>query len=115
MLILTRRAIAAIELFMKTNDKAGFGVRIMAEAGGCSGPHYAMRLEAQPGDGDTIVEIRDVRVFLDQGSQTILTGATVDYSDAEDDHGFNFTLAQPVSGCTKSTAGQSCSCGRAPG
>jgi hypothetical protein len=51
-----------------------------------------------------IYERRDlVRVFVDQDSRNILTGATVDYSDAEEDHGFNFALAQPVFACTKST------------
>jgi Fe-S cluster assembly iron-binding protein IscA len=73
-----------------------------------------MRLEEQPGDDDMIVEIRDLRVFVDRDSQGILAGATVDYSDAEDDYGFNFTLAQPVSSCTKSPVEQSCTCERAP-
>ncbi len=111
MLILTRQAVSAIEASMKANDRTSFGVRITAEPNGCSGPRYAMRFEQAPASEDLIVEIRDVRVFLDQASQTILAGATVDYSDSEDDHGFKFTLAQqPVSSCSGQTAGHSCGC-----
>jgi iron-sulfur cluster assembly protein len=116
MLILTRPAIAAIQSAMTVNDKLGQGIRIMAESGGCSGPQYAMRFEAEPAPTDTIVEIRDVRLFLDQESMTILGGATVDYCEDPDNFGFNFTLAEsteeaPASSCASKPSGN-CSCAR---
>ena len=115
MLILTRPAIAAIESALLANDKAGQGIRIMAENAGCSGPKYAMRIEAEPAPNDTIVEIRDVRVFMDDASATILAGATVDYSEDPENFGFNFALALPTeeqaSGCSSKPSG-SCGCGK---
>lgn len=117
MLILTRPAIAAIQSSMVVNDKVGQGVRILAEAGGCSGPKYTMRFEAEPAPTDSIIEIRDVRVFLDEASATILTGATIDYSEDPENFGFNFALALPTeeqaSTCTtpnKPAGG--CGCGK---
>ena len=95
MLILTRPAIAAIASSLIANDKLGQGVRITAEAG-CSGPKYTMRIEPDPAPNDTVVEIRDVRVFFDEGSATILAGATVDYSENPENLGFNFALALPT-------------------
>jgi iron-sulfur cluster assembly protein len=117
MLILTRPAIAAIEASMKANDKIGSGIRISAENAGCSGPKYAMRFEPQPLETDVIVEIRDIRVFVDEASMTILTGATVDYSEEPENFGFNFTLALPseeqASTCSKPSPSQGCGCGKA--
>ncbi len=117
MLILTRPAIAAIEASMKTNDKLGFGVRITAENGGCSGPKYSMRFEQEPLETDVIVEIRDIRVFVDEDSMDILAGATVDYSEAPENPGFNFALALPseeqASSCSKPENSQGCGCGKA--
>jgi len=114
MLILTRPAIAAIEASLIANDKQGQGVRITAEAG-CSGPKYSMRIEPDSALNDTVVEIRDVRVFMDQSSATILAGATVDYSEDPENFGFNFALALPTeeqaSNCTSKPAG-SCSCAK---
>ena len=111
MLILTRPAIAAIESSLIANEKRGQGVRIAAEAG-CAGPKYTMRIEPDPAPNDTVVEIRDVRVFMDEGSATILAGATVDYSEDPENFGFNFALALPTeeqaSSCSKPTGDCSC-------
>jgi len=111
MLILTRPAIAAIASSLIANDKLGQGVRITAEAG-CSGPKYTMRIEPDPAPNDTVVEIRDVRVFMNQDSATILAGATVDYSEDPDHFGFNFALALPTeeqaSTCSKPAGDCSC-------
>lgn len=112
MLILTRPAVAAIENSMKVNDKMNHGVRITAEAGGCSGPKYAMRFEPQPRDEDVVVEIRDVRIFVDESSMDILRGAAIDFSDDQENYGFNFILAQPESSCSSQTPGRACSCSR---
>jgi iron-sulfur cluster assembly accessory protein len=121
MLILTRPAIGAIESAMRSNDKLSFGVRITAESG-CSGPKFSMRFEPEPLSEDVVVEIRDVRVFVDEASMDILRGATVDYTPDGDARGFNFTLdpeASLQSACnsgsseTKSCgsgSGSSCSC-----
>jgi iron-sulfur cluster assembly protein len=116
MLILTRPAIAAIQTSMVANDKLGQGVRIVAEAGGCSGPKYAMRFEAEPAPTDSVIEIRDVRVFLDEASANILTGATVDYSEDPENFGFNFVLALPTeeesSTCATPKPAGGCGCGK---
>jgi iron-sulfur cluster assembly protein len=112
MLILTRQAIAAIENSMNTNGKSGSGVRINAEPGGCSGPKYSMRFPDEPDEQDVIIEIRDIRVFVDEASMSILSGATVDYSNAPDNFGFNFTLATPAEPCSPPQTASGCSCAK---
>jgi iron-sulfur cluster assembly protein/iron-sulfur cluster insertion protein len=114
MLILTRPAIAAIEASLLANNRPGQGVRITAEAA-CSGPKYSMRIEADSAPDDTVVEIRDVRVFMDRASATILAGATVDYSEGPENFGFTFALAPPTeqraSNCASKPAG-ACACAK---
>ncbi|QGM44286.1 iron-sulfur cluster assembly accessory protein [Methylocystis heyeri] len=117
MLVLTRPAIAAIESTMRQNDKLGSGVRIAAEGGCCGGPKFSMWLEKEPLGDDVVIEIREVRVFLDAASMDILRGATVDYSGDVEDPGFKFTLDPSASqqcGC-KSQTTESPSCGSASG
>jgi len=121
MLILTRPAIGAIESAMRLNDKVGFGVRIAAESG-CPGPKFSMRFEKEPTSQDAVIEIRDVRVFVDEPSMDILRGATVDYTQDGDARGFNFLLdpeASVQSTCNSASteakscgsgSGRSCSC-----
>jgi len=78
----------------------------MAQAGGCSGPKYTMNFEAAPGEEDAAIEIRNVRLFLDEESMAQLTGATIDYSDAPDNFGFNFNApVQQASSCGKLETG----------
>ena len=91
MSVLTRPAIGAIQSAMRENDKTGFGVRITAESG-CAGPKFSMRFEPEPLSEDVVIEIRDVRVFVDEPSMDILRGATVDYAQDGDARGFNFQL-----------------------
>lgn len=100
MIVLTREAIAAIQNSMKVNDRLGYGVRVTAEAGSCSGPKYTMRFEEAPREEDAIIEIRDVRLFVDDATMTMLTGATIDYSNAPENGGFKFDLpVQEESSC----------------
>lgn len=110
MIILTRAAIGAIETAIQENKKPGYGVRVAAEPGGCSGPKYSMRLEKDPMDGDVILEIRDVRVFVDEASMNILGGATMDFSDDADNYGFSFELQQEAQSCSSGEGAHSCNC-----
>lgn len=116
MIVLTRAAIAAIETSLSENGKSGFGVRVTAEAGGCSGPKYSMRFEQEPQGDDTVIEIRDVRLFVNEASLNILTGATIDYSESPENFGFNFALALPneeeASACSKPKPAEGCGCGK---
>ncbi len=65
MIILTREAVTAVHGAIDRAGKPGFGLRLSAESNGCAGPRYAMSLEDEPQADDVVVEIRDLRVFVD--------------------------------------------------
>jgi len=102
MIVLTRPAIAEIEKSMAREGRAGGGLRITAESAGCAGQKYAMQFEDEPGENDTIIEIRDVRIFIDADSAPLLVGTTVDFSSSQEGSGFVFE---------NPNAGGKCSCG----
>jgi iron-sulfur cluster assembly protein len=80
---LTDNAAAAIRrLIVEARDREILGVRIAVRGGGCAGVRYDMGLETAAGEGDAIIQFDDVRVFVDAGSQLLLTGAEVDFSDS---------------------------------
>ncbi len=113
MIMLTRRAVAAIAAAMNDEGKQGFGVRVSAEPRGCSGPTFGMHFEAEPSKGDVVIDIRDVRVFVDEESMTILTGTTIDYLDEPDNVGFSFDAPEhAASSCSQPEARHNCSCGK---
>ncbi len=113
MIMLTRQAVAAIAATMRDEGKQGCGVRVSAENRGCSGPTYGMNFEEEPREGDVVIEIRDVRVFVDEASMSILTGTTIDYSDAPDNTGFSFDVPESAAAaCSSPESGRNCACGK---
>jgi len=51
------------ENILQREGKIASGVRISATNGECSGPNYEMAIESDSGPDDTVIEIREVRLF----------------------------------------------------
>ena len=80
---MTDNAAAAIQrLIAEARDPDILGVRIAVRGGGCAGVRYDMGLETTAAEGDAVIQFDDVRVFVDVGSQLLLAGAEVDFSDS---------------------------------
>jgi iron-sulfur cluster assembly accessory protein len=103
MLTLTPSAQKAVSRFIKGTEEPVAGLRISVTGGGCSGMQYGMSLEAQARIDDLVVEIGDLRIFVDPYSAPMLAGVTVDFQDAMDGSGFRFT---------NPNASASCGCGK---
>ena len=68
-------------------DKA---VRVMAEAGGCSGNRYGFGFDDKR-DGDAEFEISGLRVVVDPDSGKLLAGTIIDYRSGPDGEGFSLS------------------------
>lgn len=75
------------------------GLRIMVNAGGCSGFSYQMTLEQQPQADDEVLEMDGLKVFVDLQSFALLDGAKVDYVEGPDRSGFQFDNPNEASSC----------------
>ncbi len=73
-------------------DAEGKDLRVFIQGVGCSGFSYGFTFD-ESRDGDTTVEIGDLKVLVDQQSAPHLKGATVDF--VEDERGSGFTVDNP--------------------
>jgi len=106
MINLTPSAADAIRSAIARADDAPAGLRIQVDAGGCAGFKYLMGLVSGSQPGDTVVEVGDVAVFIDEASHPMLAGTTVDFVVALEGSGFTFD---------NPNAERSCSCGKSFG
>ncbi len=104
------------ELLKQENDPT-LGLRIFVAGGGCSGLQYGMTLDEEQ-DGDTIVSMNNVRVFIDDMSLGYINGSEVDYVDSLMGAGFTVNNPNAVSSCgcghsfkTADGGGEARSCG----
>jgi iron-sulfur cluster assembly protein len=84
------------------------GLRLYAQAGGCSGVRYGLALD-EPQDGDHIFDTAGIQVIVDPTSLEHLEGATVDYQNGEDGEGFAIRNPNAASSCSCGERGSGCS------
>ncbi len=109
MMELTESAQSAVRKVVTGSPDQASGLRIMVEAGGCAGVVYRMGLEAAAQDGDHVIDLGDVKVFVGSESQPLLNGTVLDYVESVSSAGFVFE---------NPNAENKCSCGKsfsAPG
>jgi iron-sulfur cluster insertion protein len=95
----------AVEMVRKMHVKEGLGpdkgLRIGVVGGGCSGFQYQLNFDSEK-EGDRVVDLGGVRVFVDDFSMPYIAGTTLDY--VEGLHGAGFRFDNP-------RASRTCGCG----
>jgi iron-sulfur cluster assembly accessory protein len=104
MVNVTENAAVKINELLTEESKAGAGLRVFVQGGGCSGFQYGLMIdEAETAsDGDQVFESKGVKLFIDPISVRYLSGAEVDYVDNV--AGGGFTIKNP-------NAKSTCGCG----
>ncbi|MBL8435858.1 MAG: iron-sulfur cluster assembly accessory protein [Zoogloea sp.] len=74
--------------FAGLGAEAGF--RLTVTAGGCSGYNAEFTVEGAPLDGDQVLPVGDLRVFLPAESRLLLDGVTIDFADTPSSTGLSF-------------------------
>ena len=106
MITLTPDAISAARTILDTAKTPADGLRILVEAGGCSGFTYKMDLENETREGDNVVEADGVKFFIDELSLGFVKGMRVDFVSSFEKSGFVFENPNATTqcGCGKSFA-----------
>ncbi|MBF0246491.1 MAG: iron-sulfur cluster assembly accessory protein [Alphaproteobacteria bacterium] len=99
MLTITDKAKAAIANVIENAGKPIAGLRIQVSSGGCSGLQYALSLEAFAPDGDDVVALGGLDIFVPPTSALYLTGVTVDFAETVEGAGFTFDNPNAKSSC----------------
>lgn len=104
MINVTPAAAEKITELLAEENKAGAGLRVFVQGGGCSGFQYGLMIDEGEGDGstDAVIESHGVRLLVDPISARYLTGAEVDFVD--NITGGGFTIKNP-------NAKSTCGCG----
>ncbi len=114
---MTNAAAEKVRELLKQENDPTLGLRIFVAGGGCSGLQYGMTLDEEQ-EGDTVVAMNDIRVFVDDMSLGYISGSEVDYVDSLMGAGFTVNNPNAVSSCgcghsfkTAEGGGESRSCG----
>ena len=100
MIQLTDNAISAVKTAIARAPSPAEGLRIMVQTGGCAGFKYMMGLESTTRDGDVVLEMGGVKLYLDEGSQPHVAGMTVDFVTGLENSGFVFDNPNATSKCS---------------
>ena len=102
MITLTESAVQQIRKLAEEKASEGQRLRILVEAGGCSGFEYGMSFDGAKG-GDEQLESNGVEFLVDATSFEYLDGCEVDFDDGLSGKGFE--VRNP-------NASSTCGCGR---
>ena len=97
-------AATKISELLAEEQKAGSGLRVFVQGGGCSGFQYGLMIEENgQGSGDQVFESNGIKLYVDPISVRYLMGAEVDFVDTIT--GGGFTIKNP-------NATSTCGCGQ---
>ena len=99
MINVSTMAAEKINELLSEENKAGSGLRVFVQGGGCSGFQYGLMIEESGGVGDQVFESNGVKLFVDPVSVSYLKGAEVDFVDTVTGGGFTIRNPQATSTC----------------
>ena len=100
MINVSEMAAAKISELLVEEQKAGGGLRVYVQGGGCSGFQYGMMIEENgQGAGDQVFESHGIKLFVDPISVQYLKNAEVDFIDTITGGGFTIKNPNATSTC----------------
>jgi iron-sulfur cluster insertion protein len=99
MINVSETAASKINELLSEENKAGSGLRVFVQGGGCSGFQYGLMIEEAGGAGNQVFESHGVKLFVDPISVRYLSGAEVDFVDTITGGGFTIKNPQATSTC----------------
>ena len=100
---LTERCVRHVRRLLEQENKAGLGLRLGIQGGGCSGLSYKLGFD-MPTDADHRHDFDGVSVYVDPKSALYLKGVELDFDDGLQGKGFQFRNpnAENTCGCGES-------------
>ncbi len=105
---ITPQAAESVRQLLADKEMSDHYLRIYVAGIGCSGPQYGLALDQEQRDSDTLVEMEDVRILIDDNSLNFLEGATIDYTETPQGAGFKIDNPNPVAASACGTCGGGC-------
>ena len=102
MINVSEMAATKINELLTEENKAGSGLRVFVQGGGCSGFQYGFTFDEEVNEDDSVMQKNGVTLLIDAMSYQYLVGAEIDYK--EDLEGAQFVIKNP-------NATTTCGCG----
>ena len=99
MVQVSQTAASKISELLAEEGKAGSGLRVFVQGGGCSGFQYGLMIEESGGVGDKVFESNGIKLFVDPVSVSYVNGAEVDFVDNVTGGGVTIKNPQATSTC----------------
>lgn len=90
MITVTSNAVNHIKKLLSSRDKKPIGIKLGIETKGCSGLSYNMEFVDQPTEGDELLTINDINIYIDPKATLFLLGTVMDYEEGILESGFKF-------------------------
>tara|TARA_X000001036_G_C20656394_1_gene797158 strand:+ start:1349 stop:1672 length:324 start_codon:yes stop_codon:yes gene_type:complete len=90
MITVTSNAVNHIKKLLSSRDKKPIGIKLGIETKGCSGLSYNMEFVDQPTEGDELLTINDINIYIDPKATLFLLGTVMDYEEGVLESGFKF-------------------------
>jgi iron-sulfur cluster assembly accessory protein len=104
MITLTDMAVSHLQGLLQQRSQLDQGLRIFVQGGGCAGLQYGMTYEDTSREGDTVVEVKGIRLFIDPFSAGYLEGVCIDFQDTLLGTGFRVENPNAVATCACGTS-----------
>jgi iron-sulfur cluster assembly protein len=99
-IVITARAAEEIrKIKAEHNIPEAHGLRLGVKGGGCSGMSYVLAFDEKPREGDEVLSIAGLTVFVDPRSLFYLAGTSIDFADGLQGRGFVFNNPNAVKTC----------------
>ena len=97
----TENAASEIKKFMAGEEglPETAGLRVRVVPGGCSGFQYSLNIEEDSRQGDYVLDIKGVRLFVDMFSAQYLNNVEIDYVSNMMGSGFAFKNPNATGSC----------------
>ena len=101
LIVVTDQACQAIRECITAEQKSvdDAYLRVSVKGGGCSGLMYQLAIEDTQAEGDTVIQVEDVRIVVDAKSKLFLHGLTLDYTTGLNGKGFVFSNPNATGTC----------------
>ncbi|MGB7947850.1 MAG: iron-sulfur cluster assembly accessory protein [Candidatus Binatia bacterium] len=90
-LTLTDKAVQQVKNLFARDHHEGHGLRVSVTDGGCSGFSYKLDIAREAKPGDRVLEVNELKVYIDPASVPYLNGTTIDYVSSLYGGGFKFS------------------------
>ncbi len=88
---MTDAAVSRVKELVGRADSDVAGLRVGISPRGCSGMSYVVEYATEARKFEEVIELKDVKIFIDPAAVMFLIGSTMDYETEQFRSGFTFT------------------------